>query len=106
SRERMTTVAGVPSQIALMLRRPDFVSYDLDSVGYIIVGGGPVTPGLAEEGRARFGARLATRYSCTEAGIGLGTAFDDPDEDAVESVGRPHASVQLAVPGDDDPPVA
>jgi acyl-CoA synthetase (AMP-forming)/AMP-acid ligase II len=106
SRERMTTVAGVPSQIALMLRRPDFDSYDLESVGFIIVGGGPVTPGLAEEARARFRARLATRYSCTEAGIGLGTAFDDPDEDAVVSVGRPHASVELAVLDADDRPVA
>ena len=69
-------------------------------------GGGPVTPGLAEEARRRFGARLATRYSCTEAGIGLGTAFDDPDEDAIVSVGRPHPSVELAVLDDDDRPVA
>jgi acyl-CoA synthetase (AMP-forming)/AMP-acid ligase II len=106
SRERMTTVAGVPSQIALMLRRPDFNAYDLDSVAFIVVGGGPVTPGLAEEARARFHARLATRYSCTEAGIGLGTAFDDPDEDAVVSVGRPHASVDLGVRDGDDRPVA
>jgi acyl-CoA synthetase (AMP-forming)/AMP-acid ligase II len=105
SRERMTTVAGVPAQIALMLRRPDFDSYDLDSVGFIIVGGGPVTPGLADEARARFGARLATRYSCTEAGIGLGTAFDDPDEDAVVSVGRPHPSVDLALLDEHDHPV-
>jgi len=104
--QRMTTVAGVPTQLALMLRRPDFDRYDLDSVRFIVVGGGPVTPGLAEEARARFGAALATRYSCTEAGIGLGTAFDDPDEDAVVSVGRPHASVDLALLDDDDRPVA
>lgn len=105
SRERMTTVAGVPSQIALMLRQPDFDSYDLDSVAFIIVGGGPVTPGLAAEARRRFHARLATRYSCTEAGIGLGTAFDADEEDAVVSVGRPHASVDLAVLDEDDKPV-
>jgi acyl-CoA synthetase (AMP-forming)/AMP-acid ligase II len=94
-RERMNTVAGVPAQLALMLRQPDFDEYDLDSVQYIVAGGGPVTPGLAEEARQRFGAKLATRYSCTEAGIGLGTAFDDPDEDAIVSVGRPHAAVEL-----------
>ena len=69
---------------------------------YIIAGGGPITPGLADEARRRFGARLATRYSCTEAGIGLGTAFDDPDEDAIISVGRPHASVELALRDADD----
>jgi acyl-CoA synthetase (AMP-forming)/AMP-acid ligase II len=106
AREKMTTVAGVPTQLALMLRHPDFDSFDLSSVRFIIAGGGPVTPGLAEEARRRFGAALATRYSCTEAGIGLGTAFDDPDEDAVVSVGRPHASVDLAVLDADDRPAA
>jgi len=105
AREHMTTVAGVPTQLALMLRRADFDSFDLSSVRFIIAGGGPITPGLAEETRRRFGASLATRYSCTEAGIGLGTAFDDPEEDAVISVGRPHASVELAVLDTDDRPV-
>ena len=105
ARERMVTVAGVPTQLALMLAEDDFDSFDLDSVGYIVVGGGPVTPGLAAEARARFGAALATRYSCTEAGIGLGTAFDDPEEDAIVSVGRPHPSVDLAVLDEDDAPV-
>jgi acyl-CoA synthetase (AMP-forming)/AMP-acid ligase II len=103
SSERMNSVAGVPTQLALMLRQPDFDSYDLSAVQFIVAGGGPITPGLAEEARARFGAKLATRYSCTEAGIGLGTAFDDPDEDAVVSVGRPHAAVALAVRDADDP---
>jgi acyl-CoA synthetase (AMP-forming)/AMP-acid ligase II len=103
---RMTTVSGVPTQLALMLRQPDFDAYDLESVRFIMVGGGPITPGLAQEARARLSAKLATRYSCTEAGIGLGTAFDDPDEDAVVSVGRPHASVDLAVLDPDDQPVA
>jgi acyl-CoA synthetase (AMP-forming)/AMP-acid ligase II len=105
AREKMTTVAGVPTQLALMLRQPDFDSFDLSSVRFIIAGGGPVTPGLAEEARRRFGALLATRYSCTEAGIGLGTAFDDPEEDAIVSVGRPHADVELAVLDPDDRPV-
>ncbi len=102
-RERLTTVAGVPTQLALMLRRPDFDRYDLSSVAFIVAGGGPITPGLAEEARARFGARLATRYSCTEAGIGLGTAFDAPDEDAVVSVGRPLPGVSLSLRDPDDP---
>jgi acyl-CoA synthetase (AMP-forming)/AMP-acid ligase II len=104
--QRMTTVSGVPTQLALMLRQPGFDSYDLESVQFIIAGGGPITPGLAQEARARFRAKLATRYSCTEAGIGLGTGFDDPDEDAVISVGRPHAAVDLAVLGPDDEHVA
>ncbi|MCU1468845.1 MAG: AMP-dependent synthetase and ligase [Actinomycetia bacterium] len=106
AREQMTTVAGVPTQLALMLRDPGFDDFDLSSVQYIIAGGGPVTPGLADEARRRFGARLATRYSCTEAGIGLGTAFDDPDEDAIISVGRPHASVELSLRDEGGAPIS
>ncbi|HEY7438827.1 MAG TPA: class I adenylate-forming enzyme family protein [Acidimicrobiia bacterium] len=106
ARERMTSVAGVPTQLALMLRHPDFDRFDLDSLRAIVVGGGPITPGLAQEARRRFGAALSTRYSCTEAGIGLGTAFEDPEEDAIVSVGRPHPLVDLAVLSDDDMPVA
>jgi acyl-CoA synthetase (AMP-forming)/AMP-acid ligase II len=102
ARERMTTAGGVPTQIALMLREPDFDSFDLDSVQYVIAGGGPLTPGLAEEARRRFDAPLMTRYSCTEAGIGLGTAVDDPEEDAVVSVGRPLPSVELRLLDEDD----
>ena len=102
ARERMTNVGGVPTQLALMLRGPDFDAFDLSSVRSIVVGGAPITPGLAEEARARFRAPLASRYSCTEAGIGLGTALDDPEEDAVVSVGRPLPGVELAVLDDDD----
>jgi len=105
ARERLTTVGGVPTQLALMLRQPDFDDFDLSSVALIVAGGGPITPGLAQEARERFGAKLATRYSCTEAGIGLGTGYDDPDEDAVVSVGRPLPGVELAVLDDDDRPV-
>lgn len=105
-RERMQSVGGVPTQLALMLRDPDFDAFDLSSIGFIVAGGGPVTPGLAQEARTRFDAKLATRYSCTEAGIGLGTGFDDPEEDAIISVGRPHAAVELGVLDDDDHPVA
>jgi acyl-CoA synthetase (AMP-forming)/AMP-acid ligase II len=104
-RERMTSVGGVPTQIALMLRDPEFDAFDLSSVRSIIVGGAPITPGLAQEARARFRAPLATRYSCTEAGIGLGTALDDPEEDAVVSVGRPLPGVELALLDDEDRPV-
>ncbi|MBM3659383.1 MAG: acyl--CoA ligase [Actinobacteria bacterium] len=105
ARERMTNVGGVPTQLALMLRDPDFDGFDLASVRSIVVGGAPITPGLAEEARARFRAPLASRYSCTEAGIGLGTALDDPEEDAVVSVGHPLPGVELAMLDDDDRPV-
>lgn len=102
---RLTTVAGIPTQVALMLADPDFEGFDLSSVRAIVMGGGPAPPALVREARARFRAPVAIRYSCTEAGIGLGTAFDAPAEDAELSVGRPHPGVQLAILGDDLRPV-
>jgi acyl-coenzyme A synthetase/AMP-(fatty) acid ligase len=103
--ERMEGLGGIPTQIALMLREPNFDLYDLDCVRAIVIGGGPSTPALVREARARFGAALSVRYSCTEAGIGTGTAFDAPAEDAEVSVGRPHDGVILTIVGDDDEPV-
>ena len=92
---KMSSIGGIPTQIALMLQEPDFDTYDLSSVKAIVLGGGPATPALIREARERFGAAVAIRYSCTEAGIGIGTAFDGPLEDAEVSVGRPHGGVDL-----------
>ena len=98
-------VGGVPTQLALMLRDPDFDRYDLSAVRAIVVGGGPATPALLREARARFGAPVAVRYSCTEAGIGTGTGFADPPEDAEVSVGRPQPGVSVRVVDEDGRPL-
>jgi len=102
ARERMTSSGGVPTQVALMLRAPDFDSFDLSCVKSILFGGGPLTPSLAQEARERFHAPVATRYSCTEAGLGLGTALDADEEDAVVSVGHPLPGVELVLLDPDD----
>ena len=94
---RMAALAGIPTQLALMLHHPDFASTDLSSVRAVVLGGGPATPALLAEIRERLGVPVAVRYSCTEAGTGLGTAFTDPPEDAEVSVGRPHDGVELAL---------
>ena len=102
---RIAALGGVPTQIALMLRDPTFDSTDLSSVHAVVIGGGPATPTLVREARARIGAPLAVRYSCTEAGIGCGTWFSDPDEDAEVSVGRPQPGVRLSILDEEGAPV-
>jgi acyl-CoA synthetase (AMP-forming)/AMP-acid ligase II len=94
---KIAAFGGVPTQVALMLRDPAFDTTDLSSVKAVVMGGGPATPALIREARARIPAPLAVRYSCTEAGIGCGTAFTDPLEDAEISVGRPQPGVRLSV---------
>ncbi len=93
----MASLAGIPTQLALMLHHPDFATTDLSCVQAVIIGGGPATPALVREIRQRLGAPVAVRYACTEAGTGLGTAYTDPPEDAEVSVGRAHPGIELAV---------
>jgi acyl-CoA synthetase (AMP-forming)/AMP-acid ligase II len=49
------------------------------------------------ETRRGFDAAVVVRYTCTEAGVGVGTAPEDPEEDAEVSVGRARAGVSLTV---------
>ena len=105
TKHQMASIAGIPTQLALMLHHPDARAADLSSVQAVIIGGGPATPALVREIRDRLGVPVSTRYSCTEAGIGLGTGFADPPTDAEVSVGRPHAGVELSIrdPDSGDP---
>jgi acyl-CoA synthetase (AMP-forming)/AMP-acid ligase II len=98
----MTSVGGVAPQLALLLRVPGFDACDLSAVQAIIMGGGPSPPALVAEARERFGAAYSIRYSSTESGgIGLGTAFDADDEEALYTVGRPRPGVEIKVVDDD-----
>jgi acyl-CoA synthetase (AMP-forming)/AMP-acid ligase II len=95
---RMRGIGGVAAQIALLLREPDFDSYDLSCVGTIVVGGGPSPPELVREARRRFGAAYSIRYSSTESGgVCTATAFDAPDAEALYTVGRPRPSIEVRV---------
>lgn len=73
---RLTALGGVPTQIALMLAERDFDTFSLGRLRAIVMGGGPTTPALVREARARIGVPVAIRYSYTEAGIGCETAQD------------------------------
>jgi acyl-CoA synthetase (AMP-forming)/AMP-acid ligase II len=88
-----------------MLRHDRFESTDTSSVRMIAMGGGPSTAALVREARERFGVPVVVRYTCTEAGVGVGTAPDDPPEDAEETVGRARKGVELTVRSDDDRPL-
>jgi acyl-CoA synthetase (AMP-forming)/AMP-acid ligase II len=104
-RHRITTLGGIPTQVALMLAHDRFDSTDVSSVRLVALGGGPSTPALVREARRRIGAPVVVRYTCTEAGVGVGTTPDDPEEDAEESVGRARAGVALTVRDDEGEPL-
>ena len=98
----ITSVGGMPTQLAMMLRVPDFDDHDVSGVETIVLGGGPASPELVAEGTARFGAPVSVRYSSTETGgCGTGTAFDDaPDADV--GVGLPRGPIVVSIHDGDD----
>ncbi len=105
-RHRVPSLGAVAPQLALLLREPDFDRRDLDCVQTIIAGAAPSPPALVQEARERFGAAYSIRYSSTECGgVGTGTAFDAPDEEAFHTVGRPRPPVELSIRDEDDRPV-
>ena len=98
ARERIPSIGGISAHIGLMMRQPDFDTYDLDCVQTIVMGGGPSPAPLVHEARRRFGAAYSNRYSSTECGgCGTGTAFDADDEEALHTVGRGRGGVEVAV---------
>ncbi len=107
SRYRISTVGGVAPQLSLLLRDEDFDTYDLSAVSMIVMGGAFSPPALVQEARERFGAKYSIRYSSTESGgIGIGTAWDADDEEALHTIGRPRPGVEAAVLDADARPVA
>jgi acyl-CoA synthetase (AMP-forming)/AMP-acid ligase II len=99
---RMPALNGGPTQIALMLRQPDFDRYDFSSVKAIIAGTGPSSPAIIKEARERFHAPYSVRYSSTESGgVGTLTALDAPDEEALYTIGRPRPGIEAMIADDD-----
>ncbi len=103
---RMRAVTAVAPQIALMLRHPSIETLDFSAVEAIVVGGA-LSPGwMVQQARQRFGAGYSIRYSSTESGgIGLATALDADDEEALHTVGRPRPGVEAEVRSADGKPL-
>jgi acyl-CoA synthetase (AMP-forming)/AMP-acid ligase II len=107
ARHRIPVIGAVAPQVALMLRDEHFDQRDLSSVQGIIAGAGPSPPDLVREARERFACGYSIRYSSTESGgVGLATAFDAPDEEALFTVGRPRAAVRVEIRDVDHRPLS
>ncbi len=95
---KMPAVTGVAPQLALMLRHPLMNELDFSTVKAVVAGGAASPPALVRECRERFGAGYSIRYSSTESGgIGLGTALDADDEEALHTIGRPRPGVVASI---------
>jgi acyl-CoA synthetase (AMP-forming)/AMP-acid ligase II len=104
---RMPAVTGVAPQLALMVRHPLIDELDFSAVQAVVAGGAASPPALVHECREKFGAAYSIRYSSTESGgIGLGTALDADDEEALHTIGRPRPGVEASLRDGAGAPVA
>jgi len=104
---RMPAVTGVAPQLALMVRHRLIDELDFSAVKAVVAGGAASPPALVHECREKFGAGYSIRYSSTESGgIGLGTALDADDEEALHTIGRPRPGVDASIRDADGEPVA
>lgn len=106
-RHKMPAVTGVAPQITLLLQLPDITDHDFDHVKAIVVGGSASPPALVHRAREIFGAPYSIRYSSTESGgIGIGTALDADDDEALHTIGRPRPGVEAELRNLEGHPVA
>jgi len=97
-RHEMPAVTGVAPQIALLLQHPEIDRHDFHHVKAIVAGGAASPPALVRAARETFGAPYSIRYSSTESGgIGIGTALDADDEEALHTIGRPRPGVEAEI---------
>ena len=97
--ERCTSLYGVPTMFIAMLGADDFDSHDLRSLRTGIMAGSPCPVEVMK--------RVIERMHMSEVGIAYGmtetspvstqTAFDDPIEKRVSTVGRVHPRVEIKV---------
>ncbi len=106
-RQRVNILAVTPSMAELMLAVRTVESFDPSSMLIVGLGGGPVSPELAQRVRQRFRCGVGIGYGSTELGGGvLVSRLEDPLDVQTGTVGRPFPGVEVEVVDDDGRPVA
>jgi fatty-acyl-CoA synthase len=104
SGERCTSLYGVPTMFIAILSHPDFGRYDLGSLRTGIMAGSPCPVEVMKRVIERMHmSEVGICYGMTETSpVSTQTAFDDPLEKRVGSVGRvqQHVEVKIVDPGD------
>ena len=105
-KHRISAIAGVSAQIALLLKVDNLENYDLNCVKAVVAGGGPSPPALVVRAKNSFNAPYSIRYSSTESGgIGLATSLEASEEESLYTIGKPRPGVQAKILDENGHPV-
>ena len=102
--ERCTSLYGVPTMFIAQLDHPHFADHDLSSLRTGIMAGSPCPIEVMKRVIERMHMReVGIAYGMTETSpVSTQTAFDDPLEKRVGTVGRvhPHVEIKIVDPAD------
>ncbi|MDR2957114.1 MAG: AMP-binding protein [Coriobacteriales bacterium] len=95
--EHATANYGVPTMFISVLNHPRFKEFDLSSLRTGIIAGAAVPPEVIREAMELMNMTEMTNcYGLTEASpVYIQTAWDDPLEYRINTVGRPHDAVSV-----------
>ena len=97
--ERCTSLYGVPTMFIAELEHPRFADFDLSSLRTGMMGGAPCPVEVMRQVNSRMHMPEVTIIcGMTETSpVSTQTAPDDPLEKRVETVGRPHAHIEIKI---------
>src|SRR3972149_1252407 len=75
--QKITVAGGVPAQLTLMLRHPNFTRYDLSSLRVFFCAGPALPADFAREAEERMGCRIVTSFGVLEGCPVSLTYYDD-----------------------------
>ncbi len=102
-REGVTVLAGVSTQLRMLLASERFTSQDLSSLRVMFTGGEAVPMADAAAFEGRTGAKVLQFYGSNESGVVVGTRLTDPDDKRLGTAGSRLAGTQLRLlDGDED----
>ena len=101
--EACTALYGVPTMFITILNQPDLADYDVSTLRTGIMAGSPCPIATMREVIAKLNmAEVTIGYGMTETSpLTTQTATDDPLEERVTTVGRPHPHAEAKVVGPD-----
>lgn len=105
AREKVTAIGVVPTHLVRMLEQ-DVEQYDLSSLRFIRSAGGYLSPQLAQEAEARFGAVITSDLGTQDKGSVSGCQVGDPGELRRLTVGQMLPGNKVKLLGEDGLEVA
>ena len=104
-REKVTVLAVVPAEIAMLVAHPDLEKYDFSSLRVIYTGTQLLTYELGAKAEEKLGCRVVKIYGAGDCGIMCVTSVNDSREVRLATVGLPLDDIQVKMVDSEGNPV-